>query len=124
MVRGREPLTDKEKSYKKILAENLNQLLKAEQKSKVDVRKGTGIPVSTLTDYFQARNLPVSANVKKLAKFFDVPASTFDPRLSDEDYQAEIVIKSASVKERKVIYEGEYLTVIVRPSKSSQILLQ
>jgi len=80
MTRGRGSLTPEERRYKKVIAKNLNDLLVATSKRKIDVHKATGIPVSTLTGYFQGKTLPNSNNVQAMADFFGILKSDIDPR--------------------------------------------
>ncbi|HFH9837039.1 TPA: S24 family peptidase [Streptococcus suis] len=82
MVRGRGTATPQDIEYMKILSENLRLLLEQGQFKQADVVRGTGIPASTLTGYVKGNSLPVTANVQKLADFFQVDPAQIDPRFS------------------------------------------
>ena len=84
---ARAELTPLEIKYKQIISTKLNDLLNLKNVKKVDINKATGIPSSTITDYFKGRSLPSPENVEKLAKFFNVDKSEIDPRFktSTED---------------------------------------
>lgn len=84
MVRGRGSSTPEDEKNKKIIANNINRLLKEKNVKQVDLRKGTGIPASTITGYVKGTSLPNAGNVQKMADFFSVKKSEIDPRFDYE----------------------------------------
>lgn len=77
---ARAELTPLEIQTKVITSRNLNNLLEAKGGKKTDIHKKTGIPTSTLSDYFTGKTLPNPGNLQKLADYFGVWKSDIDPR--------------------------------------------
>ncbi|WP_312541373.1 helix-turn-helix transcriptional regulator [Enterococcus sp.] len=82
MARGRGQLTPKEVELRKIISDNINDLLDKSGRKQIDIHRSTGIPKSTLTGYVKGTSMPTLGNVQKLAKFFGVSKSLIDPRFS------------------------------------------
>lgn len=78
MARGE--LTPQELENRRIIAENINKLIKEKGVTQVDIHNHTKIPRSTLTGYVKGTSTPNAGNVQKLANYFGVLKSTIDPR--------------------------------------------
>ena len=113
MTRGRRSLTPEERRYKKVIAKNLNDLLAANAKRKIDVHKATGIPVSTLTGYFQAKTLPNAGNVQAMADFFGILKSDIDPRFGPGYSINNDVDLDRIIREGTATYNGKPLSAEV-----------
>lgn len=83
---GRNKLTPQEIELKKIVANNLNELLNKTTKKKIDIHREYGIPNSSLSDYFKGKSLPSEENVIKISKFFNVNTYDIDPRMKVSDF--------------------------------------
>ncbi|NUU76944.1 LexA family protein [Paenibacillus xylanilyticus] len=77
MERGKH--TEFEMKIREAIADNLKALVKEKKLSQRKLSEITGIPTSTLSDYFNARSLALPGNVQKLALALDVPKHRIDP---------------------------------------------
>ncbi|NME42196.1 helix-turn-helix transcriptional regulator [Lactobacillus agilis] len=100
--------------YKKIISNNLSELLAASGKKKIDITRQYEIPATTLSGYFSGTRLPSNENVKKLAKFFNVSESDIDPRFkpvtNDEEnksHKIEDILDSAMTFNGKPLTEND-----------------
>lgn len=94
MVSGRGELTPKDLEYRKIISENIKNLLFSGNVKQVDLSRGTKIPTSTLTGYVKGTSLPIPRNVQKIADFFGVMKSDIDPRFKINDFEDNHDIKN------------------------------
>lgn len=78
---GRNKLTPQEIELKKVVSQNLNDLLSKTTSKKIDVHRQLNIPQSTVSDYFSGKTLPSEENIVKLARFFNVNPYDIDPRM-------------------------------------------
>lgn len=99
---GRNKLTPQEIELKKIVANNLNELLNKTTKKKIDIHREYGIPNSSLSDYFKGKSLPSEENVIKLAKFFNVNTYDIDPRMKVSDFNNDKLRMSLLAKYEKL----------------------
>jgi len=110
---GRGNLTPQEIKFKTIISSNLNNLLNISGEKKIDIHRQTGIPQSTVSDYFSGNSLPSEENVKKLAQFFNVETYEIDPRFKegsseqDEDGKLEEMLSNARSFEGNLITDND-----------------
>ncbi|MDZ5759386.1 helix-turn-helix transcriptional regulator [Carnobacterium maltaromaticum] len=80
MARGE--LTPNDIKTRQDISNNINNLLKQQNKKQIDIHRATGIPKSTLTGYVKGTTTPAPGNIQKIANFFNVKKSDIDPRFS------------------------------------------
>ncbi|MDR0299152.1 MAG: helix-turn-helix transcriptional regulator [Streptococcaceae bacterium] len=105
---GRGNSTPQDEENKKIIAAKINQLLLAQNKKKIELHRATGIPVSTITGYVQAKTLPNPENLEKISTFFEVKKSAIDPRFSKDEIKVNVNLDE--ILARSVAWQGKDLS--------------
>ncbi|OFI50220.1 hypothetical protein BG261_08855 [Floricoccus tropicus] len=82
MARGE--LTPQDVKNRQIISDNINKLIDKGGLRQIDIHRATGIPKSTLTGYVKGTSSPTTANMEKLAEFFNVDMGEIDPRFANE----------------------------------------
>ena len=87
-----------------IIQANLKRLAKLRGLTQVEISDLTKIPATTVNGYFNGRSMPIVGNTEKLAKVFNVPKESVDPRFSPDvfkEYNIEEANKKLSHKENE-----------------------
>lgn len=60
---------------KQIMSANIQRLMKAQGKTRMDIAQGTNIKYSTLSDWINCNKYPRIDNIERLARYFGVEKS-------------------------------------------------
>lgn len=113
---GRGNLKPHEEKLRLIIASNIRKLLDEKNLKAIDLKRGTGLPQSSISEYLNARATPTLGKVQKIADYFGVPKSEIDPSLSPNwiepvDYNSSIIeetietLKELEEPRQKVVLE-------------------
>lgn len=83
MERGKH--TEYELMLRKSIGRNLKKLSKEKHITQKELSVLSGIPTSTLSDYFNGNSLAVPGNVEKLARALGVSKEKIDPSFGDSN---------------------------------------
>mgnify|MGYP003774911681 CR=1 FL=1 len=103
-------LIDRDLPLKREIAENIKNLIKANNWTQLKTSQITGISKSTLSDYINCKTLINVGNVEKLAVAFKVPKSLIDPSFEKNDDELDRQTLEDKNKENKL--NGEKRTEI------------
>lgn len=83
---GRKPLTDFDRRIRAKISNNLRRITHGD--TQVMISDKTGIPVSTLSGYFNQTSTINADNTKKIAQAYGVKVQDIDPRYSLKNFEA------------------------------------
>lgn len=96
MARGE--LTPQDVKNRQIISDNINKLINKGGLRQIDIHRATGIPKSTLTGYVKGTSSPTTANMEKLAEFFNVDMGEIDPRFASGENSDTYKVKENKFK--------------------------
>lgn len=113
-------MVDRDAPLKREIANSLKRLGEENNKTQLDLSKGTGIARSTISDYFRGSTLVKPGNLEKIAEFFGVNKSDIDPsygsvqKISFSNFVNIPVIGAVSAGKPKFAIEDieEYMPVL------------
>jgi phage repressor protein C with HTH and peptisase S24 domain len=96
---GRGNLKPHEEKLRLIIASNIRRLLDENNLKAIDLRRGTGISQSSISEYLNAKATPNLGKVQKIADYFGVPKSEIDPSLlpdwtESSDYSSPVIAET------------------------------
>ncbi|MCI3861104.1 helix-turn-helix domain-containing protein [Lactococcus garvieae] len=78
---GRGTLKPHEEKLRQLISSNIKRLLNENGLKAIDLKRGTGLPQSSISEYINGKSTPNLGKVEQIAEFFGVDKSDIDPSL-------------------------------------------